>query len=878
MSNKDDALKRDELDAVSADLLLKRLREGLEQRTPAKDNESESTAVGSTQISEETMQLARSEVIHGRTDEYDADELDEARLRKIMDLPLREASANDGTDDRDTGDLADESGSSYDAVEHEDIDESELNSSDVANTSLDDDMKLADADDDPWYDSEEEAFAQPIGQSTDVNDDELVPDTSESVNAGDTGEIEEGFLAQVAKMIDEDERKDEVIEDEASDFDFVSDERVDDTAEISDGELPPLSEDGGREYSGLDGNDMNTTERILASLFGDKEDLVKNYGKEVADEMMKSSDELAASHAPKKKKSYEFFDADSEYDSSSQNDEIKAKYTTAFRGAVIRFLFCIVFAGVLFVFENAGILGIKLPSVLDSSVYPTVCTMIDLQLVLLCALMSIDKLMIGYVSLFKLKPTWEAVPAVSLTASVVYTALLTVFNSARGAVLYNFPVALCFVCALLYEIMQFKREVMSFDVVSAGNKKYTIRQLGDDERARDAKLFEEYVPFDSPMFAVTRTGFVDGYIRRTRTRRIDKQLPVLLLLTVAEILLAIGFGIFKDAGTYETITMAYLAVVLGLPGTLMLAASLPMYRASKAAFESESAIVGESALDEYSDGSVVFFEDKDIFPATGVKINSVKVYGENRIDGVIYYAASIFSHIGGPLSDVFSLATIEIGQSEKAELLESSENGFHCMVDQKSLYLGSNDYMRSLDFETPYAESDETAEKNSGIRLMFIADEQEILAKFYVQYSADLEYELIFKQLYKAGMCVGIRTRDPNINEEFIARKLRLKRDYPLKVVHCESGVEYIRRRERADSGIVSASSVKSLLKTLSMCDRIKYISKIQSIFEIVGAVLAVFSIYAVAAFGMLGLGSAYAALYQLFWLLPTVLAAMLTD
>lgn len=869
MSNKDDALKRDELDAVSADLLLKRLREGLEQRPSAKDNEAESPAVGSTQISEETMQLARSEVIHGQTDEYDADELDEARLRKIMDLPPREENSIDDMQVHD-----DEEFLKSDTVETDATLENSSNMSEPA-----DDVHT-DADDDPWYDSEEEAFAQPkIHSQVDDNVTELALDTNEQENTED--EIEEGFLVQVAKMVgDDDQKRDELLaDDNADDFDFVDDELViNDTATMLDGELPPRSEDGGREYGGLDGNDMNTTERILASLFGDKDDLVKNYGKEVADEMLKSSDELAASHAPKKKKPYEFFDADSEYTSSSQNDEIKAKYTAAFRGAVVRFLLCFVFAGVLFVFENAGMLGIKLPSVLDSSVYPTVCAMIDLQLVLLCALMSVDKLMIGYVSLFKLKPTWEAIPAVSLTASIVYTALLTILHGARGAVLYNFPVALCFVCTLLYEIMQLKREVMSFDVVSAGNKKSTIRQLSDEERARDAKLFEEYVPAGSPMFAVTRTGFVDGYIRRTRARRTDKQLPAILLLTVAEVLLAIGFGIFMEMGTYETITMAYLAVILGAQGTLMLAASLPMYRASRAAYESESAIVGENAPEEYSDGSVVFFEDKDIFPATGVKINSVKVYGENRIDGVIYYAASIFSHIGGPLSDVFALATIEIGQSEEVELLESSENGLHCMVDRKSLYLGSNDYMKSLDFETPYAESDEAAEKNSGIRLMFIADEQEILAKFYVQYSADLEYELIFKQLYKAGMCVGIRTRDPNINEEFIARKLRLKRDYPLKVVHCAIGAEYIRRSERADSGIVSASSVKALLRTLSMCDRIKYVSKIQSIFEIVGAILAIFSIYAVATFGMLGLGSAYAALYQLFWLVPTVLVAMLTD
>ena len=492
--------------------------------------------------------------------------------------------------------------------------------------------------------------------------------------------------------------------------------------------------------------------------------------------------------------------------------------------------------------------------------------------------MYLDKLALGFVRLFKLKPGFESVTSILLVGSVVYTAAVCLVPGIRGASFYNFPVALTFAIALLCEVLDLKREIMSFSVVSAPTKKYAIRRITDEEREGNAGLFDKYVSPDSPMFAVTRVKFADGFFSRIRSRSKKGHLLALMLIVLAEILLAIGLGIFMKASAYETVTMAYLALVLGLPGTVIIAGSYPFYRASKMSFEGESAIIGEGSLDEYSDGSVVFFDEKELFPATGVKINSVKVYGDNRIDGVIYYAASIFSKVGGPLADVFGLATVEIGHSEETELLDCTDNGVHCTVDGESLYLGSNDYMKSLDFETPYGESDEAMEKNAGLRLMYVANEEEILAKFYVQYTADREFELIFKQLYKAGMCVGIRTQDPNIDNGFIIRKLGLDEDYPVRVVHGKPGKEMPSRHDRADSGVVCASTVKPLLRALSLCDRIKYISRIHSIFEIISTVLVLVLIYAVAALGKLGLGSAYAALYQLFWLIPIMFITVFTE
>ncbi len=879
MPNREDGLSRDERDAISAELLLKKLRDGLDKRpgTDASDaNESKKQAA---HISDEAVKLAQSEIIHGEPEEFGSDDFDEMKLREIMNMPAAEDAEEIDLDEVDLEQEPDhiEEGLYDDVISAEEPEEDE----EVVP------VQVQESDESPWYEDEDEAILNAL---TYIEQEESKDENESTLSDMNEKEDEDkGFLAQVAKMIEEDSELEpiQLTEDieTGNDFDFIDDISLNDSdipetteAESMLDKLMVRAEDGSREYSGLNGSEMNSTEISLISLFGNKEELEEVCGKERAEELIKESDEFELTHTPKKKKFYELFSDDYEYTDVKQKEEIKERYARAFVGVSVRFLICLVFAAVLFFFENAGIFGLKLPDILNLAVYPTVCAMINLQLVLLCALMIIDKLAFGFVSLFKLNPTFESIPSLLLVMSVVYTAVITFTPGIRDAVLYNFPVALAFLLTLLYELMNIKRELNSFNVVSAEQRKYTIRKLSEEERAEDAQLFEEYVPSDSAMFAVTKTGFVDGFFKRINFRRKNKNIPVLMLIVLAEMLLAAGMGIFMKADSYTVTTMVYLAAVLGLPGTVLIAGSHPFYRAAKTAHTGESTIVGDGSLEEYSDGSVVFFDDRDIFPSTGVKINSVKVYGENRIDGVIYYAASIFAKIGGPLADVFSLATIEIGHSDKVEVTETENNGMICNIDGTEIYLGSNDYMKSKDFETPYGESDEAIEKNEGIRLMYIANAEEILAKFYVQYTVDSEYEEIFKQLYKAGMCIGIRTSDPNIDDEFVIRKLRLDNEYPVRVVHSKVGKEFVRKSERADSGVVSTGSVKSLLRSLSLCDRIKYIAKIHGIFEIVSTVLVIFVIYAITALGKLGLGSAYAALYQLFWLIPIMFVTMFTE
>ena len=325
-----------------------------------------------------------------------------------------------------------------------------------------------------------------------------------------------------------------------------------------------------------------------------------------------------------------------------------------------------------------------------------------------------------------------------------------------------------------------------------------------------------------------------------------------------------------------SMSTAYIALIFTMPMSALITFSYPFFRASHEAFGMDSAIIGDGSLDEYSEASVVSFEDKDVFPSTGVKVKSVKVYGDNRIDRVIFNAASLFRVIGGPLSDVLDIATLELGHTDDVEIVETDADGIEAVVGGHHIYMGKEDYLRRNRFIPVRDDDDEAVENGGKISIMYMVEDGEVAAKLYVEYMIDPDFEFVIKRLYKAGVCVGIKTFDPNINDRMLNMRIKLAK-YPVKILECRNLDDITRTAENVDSGIVSKSSSKSLLQTLLLCDKVLHVIKtsvmVKAIAMIIGAVITGVVLF-------LGIvpevSSIYAALYQIFWILPVIVIAKL--
>ena len=148
-----------------------------------------------------------------------------------------------------------------------------------------------------------------------------------------------------------------------------------------------------------------------------------------------------------------------------------------------------------------------------------------------------------------------------------------------------------------------------------------------------------------------------------------------------------------------------------------------------------------------------------------------------------------------------------------------------------------------------------------------------LMAKMYIKYRIDSEFEQIVETLAERGMCVAVKTFDPNVTEAMLA--LRIKPDkYPLKVVRLTKIGEKSKTKETADSGIVSRGDSKSLLKILTVCEDVLRVRRINTCIKIVASVVGLALMCIIVASGTVSsVSSLFLALYQLAWLIPLGIA-----
>lgn len=658
--------------------------------------------------------------------------------------------------------------------------------------------------------------------------------------------------------------------------DFPAEDTPADPEEPADGEEEAVAEDTAEadpaegEEAGAD-PDIDDTDINLLLALGLEDQLKNKVGKDAAKDAADRMNAEQKEKAAQQRRVQEY-----EYTDRSQTPQIADAYKFALGSLKIKMIAAAVLTLILFFYENITIFGVQFAGALDPAVYPVVHIMMSLQLLLLVCAIAYEQIFTGFTNLFTLRPTPESVLSVLTVFSVLYSTVLC-FCTAPGAepVLFNFPVAVTALMSLIFTYFNTKREVFSFNIVSTKRPKYVFKRIAASEGASESRVFGA-VDEDSPdVLRITRTDFVDGYFERTSAVLHSTRVYVGAMLSAvaaAAVLMAVFARIGGSVGQ-DVVTVAYLALVAGIPASMFFTYSYPFYKANREAYEYDSTIVGERSLEEYAGASIVSFEDKNVFPSYGVKVQNIKIYNNNRIDRVLYYAASAFSAAGGPLYDVFDLATKELEISRQVEILSAGVGYLETSVDGRQILFGRSDILTEMGYDIPVETVEEDSYVQGDLSILYMLRDGRLIAKMYVRYVMDADFEFILRQFAKGGTCVCVKTFDPNIDEEMIFAKVRGKK-YPLKVVRDTEGCE---STARAESGIVTRGTTKSLLQVVSYCDMVLSVKSTNTIISIVSAIVSLAIVFIVTMSKNVGaLHSWMVVVNQLFWMIPAVLTTKL--
>lgn len=650
-------------------------------------------------------------------------------------------------------------------------------------------------------------------------------------------------------------------------------------AEESESEIPKEEapeEPAGKEEK-LDENEVN-----LMMIFEMENDLEKKLGKEEVRKLRSRIEGDAKAES-----------VEEEYESPAQNERFFAKYRKAYRLLGMRSVFCWILFLLVAVFEvgmtffKGNIEGLLSPALRSFVFNPVNLALLGMQITLLIGAASYKEVLNG----FRAIGSGRAVPEVCLSLQAVFTLLyeigLLICHNVNGR-LFNMPLALMALVAVSFTRTNLKRNLFSFKIVSSRKPKYVITGRKGKETTLEKEAFGEYVSDGAGIYGVGKTEFVSGFAKRSAKEPKYKGMTGILaaiVVVVGLVFFVLGYY-FSPSESFRlkllsALGMCILSVSFCMPVSAFITYSLPFYKASKRAFADESAVVGEFSLEEYSDATVISFDDKEVFPAKNVKVRSLKLFGDSRIDHVLFGAASVFRKLGGPLDEVFAAATGETGYTDDVDILEVEKNGVEAAVKGTRVYVGSAEFMRSRSLLSGVEPEDEAMEMEGKIKIMYLAIGGELASKMYVEYKADDEIRGIMESLYKSGMCIGIRTLDPNIDDRMLRRHVELNK-YPVKVLRM-SGAEEKKTEKSMDSGVVSRKGVKELLKALASCRRVLQVIRTNSMIKALGlaagigvSILILVLVHAGKIGGIYEVGSVWAVLYQIIWMLPTALVALL--
>ena len=562
---------------------------------------------------------------------------------------------------------------------------------------------------------------------------------------------------------------------------------------------------------------------------------------------------------------------DNDYVSFEQNDKIFGEYKKKYASARIRTGICAAIAFILLIVENIGILGVTLPGFIGSMAF---LVPFEWALVFACAFLVSDKLIGAVKSLVKLRfePALVTLIAFVWASASTFSALF----AGENVRFFNFTFALCVLVNLISVYIGLRKEIFTFKVLSSSRRKNALTLMSEKESATEARDFADYLSERSEFYCVEKADFIDGYFnKKNKTSVMSKKNAIIVMAALAvSAILAVVSAIVKDSGVYGSLTNGYVAFAMCAPFAVFFASELPLYLGAIRAYSYNSAVLGDSAPAMMENMSVVSLTDSDVFKADGVKIKGVKVIDENRIDHIIHYATSVFDIIGGPLSKVFRQAAIDDSKPESAEVRVISSKGVDAMVDGKHIVLGAPSFMEAQCFKVVKEAGDEQWEGKTNKRILYLACDEEVIAKFYVEYNVSPDFVYTVKKLVGAGICVAVRTNDPCVDTDLFYRNKISTEQYPISVIKGAGKTEPVSSVPAKKVCIVTAGSVKGMVKTVLLCDRITSVMNTNFVIKAVSAFIGLLIMAFVIIFGPSAFGawSLYFALYQMLWIAATYL------
>ena len=561
-----------------------------------------------------------------------------------------------------------------------------------------------------------------------------------------------------------------------------------------------------------------------------------------------------------------------------EKEEFYVNYRARSRKALLSVISSLFITLVLFYLESPTLLH---PSWLTAGKFGILYLLCDLQLLLLSGLCVFDRLYNGALSLFKWRPTKHSVTFVMFATALLQNLIhLFVDRYNENIVLFSSVASFAALITAFAHFLDTRREGISFRMAATTAPKYVVNPLGSD--SEEFARFGEYLPEDPYMYSISKTDFVSNFVSTSKKPSTFDEiykitLPIVLFTSL---IFAVIANVMAGVPTFSRgLDNFVLALMITTPVASILSVALPFFKGTVKLSRRGCTVIGEDSLDKYSSTSVLSFKDTDVFHEKGIKVTSVKTFGKTRIDTAILTAARVFNIVGGPLKNVFNRSILDAGKTDASndEVMQIHSSSILSIIDGKKVLVGTREAMMSTGLDCGQDGFDDMFEASCG-RIMYMSIDEELAAKFYIKYTLGKNFKSILDSFYNIGICIAVKSCDPNLDTEFITKLLK-DENYPIVIVKLENtdttALEKV--TDKTSSGIVSNTSIPNMLRSFLWCDKCRRIISLNHLAKYVSMLLALIFIV-VCLFNASAhekITPVVVLLYQLIWMAPACITSI---
>lgn len=410
---------------------------------------------------------------------------------------------------------------------------------------------------------------------------------------------------------------------------------------------------------------------------------------------------------------------------------------------------------------------------------PGAVHLIDLQILLLSALIGAPQVLRGFSALRFRRIIPETLLSCGLTVSAI-TGIYLAASDLSGTYFCALPAVLMVFTSLTGDLFRLRALSRAFDSYMA--KGHHFCAVFSDVREHPLIVAELRDAKNPHLFETASASGIENFVSAAR-KRVECRRAGWITFAVSGVaaLLSLILSLATHASAAKTVWAFTLSLVGVMPLTLFGAHRYLFAMLTSRVSEERVGIADELTVYDYAHTGVMTFEDTEAFPSGSVQLSGIKLCGDFRLDKALYLTASVFDVIGGPLNGVFRVSTSDINISDNVDIRMLFDDGIDARVNHDDVLIGTKAFLEARGVSVFRDVEDERAEQGrSGV--LYLAYMGTLSAKFHLNYRMSDTFESNVEYYAKHGVTSVIMTADPLLNRAFLDRISYIS-EYDVRIV-----------------------------------------------------------------------------------------------